>query len=782
MMKTATAGYGNNTYDWQKPEAQPAPPPPATAGDIINKTLSSVGHTILAPFQQKPATPPPAPTNIVDTIGSAVKSFAQSNPITAIPTKIASSKAGQGVGLGVGTLAVNLLSGIDDPFGHYKTADSEAIGAQERASGKPLKTATGQTTDAVPNGSNLARDLPNDAATGILGRILLAGGAVGKAADSATGALVGKSFVTPAIVNKGANLITHGALGLFGLNVVKDTPAYIQQIAQSTDPTSQFSLATQLLGSYFLLGHGATSIAKGIPTTKTIKGGTETVPVDFNGLREFLNSPNPDITPQQHEAFTNLFNEQATAYGKGTVKAAMKEGTVTIQHPDVTVPNFYGNMINAVREKLVRNQPLSPAEQAVQASVVTSPQTIVPKPSDIIKDPTTLATVTKMQSDAINSTVPVTPATAQLATFKNPSLGIQQAPATAVVPGGAPIAPVTSLAADRPQPTASLSRVSDITQLANHAATPQAFIAAGDSINIDSLRGFKQSDGSIVNGRGSSPQSVSVLDPKTKSIIEQPLATVLTDFYHQARGEQAPTVTQPTQTPAVAPAGSKTLKNVIKTKDQVQAAIDAQQKAANAGISANPQPKTLKRRKQYGDTPAMSQGQGRLDQLALEHANELRALHKATGGVSTTMIEHNGGAGTEFKRHSLNSNFYRDFYKQNKKAPTRQDWLDHAHAQLKAGKGEGLMPGDPKIAEYQKLDAKVNPPVEHKELDVSTIKFKVEDNGKTELTTRVLTALGDRTSINRQFIEKPPQKPRDQESRASAHRESLTGHWQSSHD
>lgn len=720
---------------------QPAAPKPASLGDIVNKAISTVGQKVLAPFKGAPAAAaPPKPTNLISQIADTVQSAASSIiPGLKPAIKIAKTPAAKGVATGVGTLAVNLLAGLNDPFNHYKTAsDSDEAAARAQA----LKTPNAPNKPVSNTG-----DFLNDAATGILGRLLLPEEAVGGLFDAAASKVTGSAFKTPAIVSQGAKIFNHGALALFGANVVKDTPQYVQQIVQNPDPTQKFNLATQLLGSYVLLAHGTSGLAKDVPTTKTIKGTTTSVPLDVHAVNEFMNNPNPDITPQQHDALTSVFKENPEA-----IRSALKNGSIDYTNPDVTVPNVYGQIINYVRAKLANNEPLTPAEQTVQAAVVVSPETLVPKPADLIKDPQALATITKMQEQSIAPPAPAP--VAQLATFKTPSLNLQQAPATVVTPGApvavapAPGAPATAPAAVAPegqvampsggapatgtgvraQPTAGLSRVADMTQAAVTAHSPQAFIEQGVNLNPDSLRGFQMTDGSIVNGRGSQPDTVSVLDTKNKQIIEEPVVKVLTDFYHQARGEKVP---QPESRVAPAKPAPKQIK-AIKTKAEAQKAVDELQKKANTEPPART--KTLKR------TPASqnAKDQKRLDELALEHANELRAMHKEVGGVATLHLEGNGAEGSSHTRHSLNSMFYRKFYKEHGKAPTRQDWLDHAADQLKAGKGEGLDSNDPRVAEYQKIDARLNPPQEHQELDLSTIKFKKKDGSESPANLRTV--------------------------------------------
>lgn len=487
-------------YDWQKPAPlapKPAPQQEQNIGDIFHKTLGMIGQKVLGGHTSPPPPPPPKPQNFIDGLIQAAKTGVE----TFIPgardlKRVVQSEEGKGIGLGLGTLAVGLLAGINDPFSQNVTASDdvekelrEKAERESKAKGIPMKSLPHKPIDHT-------KEILNDAATGIIGRLTLGtGGAVVKAAQGA-------------------------GLAVFGASIVKDTPAYLEQIMQTEDTTQKFSLSTQLLGSYFMLGHGAHTTAKQIPTMKTVKGEVEHVPLDLNAAVEFTRSPNPDLTPQQKDAFTALYKE-----GSPAVKEAIKQGGYDLQHADVSVPTVYGTLINYVMTKVRRQEPLTPAEMTVQAAVNTSPSTIIPRPETLVKDPNVLDMMARPAEEAGLATA----APRTLGQVNIPELGIQGAPQEVALPQQG----MTT----RPQPTGGLAQVADLAQQAVSAATPEAFLRATAQINPASLRGFALSDGNIVAGPGTAPGMFAVLQPNAKVQVDLPAQTVLADFYAQARGE-----------------------------------------------------------------------------------------------------------------------------------------------------------------------------------------------------------------------------------------------------
>lgn len=589
-------------YSWQKPAPPPAPQPqsnpiedafkfvvghvlgtkPAAAptsqqtaqgadlGNVLGLGSTSPGAQPTQAFQKlvaQPAPPAPKPPSIIDLIGQGAKDAVGAivpgaKPIINAASAGVRTPEGKGIALGAGTLAINLLAGLNDPFNHDVTAgnDVEAqLRAQHQANPNQPRQPVNHTADVL-----------NDAATGLIGRLTLGKG----------GAIV-----------KGAQGL---GLALFGANVVKDTPAYVQQIQDTQDPTQKFSLGTQLLGSYLLLAHGAKSAtdaavsgAKTLPTTKTQ---SQSVPIDMNAAVEFSRSPNPNLTDIQKQAFQQLYDQ-----GSGAVKDAIKAGTTNV---DVSVPTTYGRLISLVQSK-VGKAALSPAEVAVQAAVASDPGTLVPRAEQLTKDPATLEMVRQASVPAQPAeAMPVAPVPGSktLTRVNIPEVNIQSVPHEVTVPGAVPppqaIGPSGT---ERPQPTGGGGQLNNLVQAANQAPTQAHFTEALSNFNPAQIRGFKTSDGAVVAGPGSSKQTVSVVESNAKQFTERPLSGVLADFYHQSRGEAVPaSVVKDINVPntnGTAGGATKSLKNVIRTKAQAQAAVDAQQRK----INATPGPKSLKK-------------------------------------------------------------------------------------------------------------------------------------------------------------------------------------------
>lgn len=504
-------------------------PQPRGLSDTLRQTFGVLGQKVLG-VKTQPTLQPQQPKSFIDMIGQAAKTGLEALTPTIGPAKkIASTPAVKGIGQGIGTLAVGMLASLNDPFGHYSTTSDKTEA--------DLRTKAAGTAKLQPNKPiNYTSDILNDAAAGIIGRLTMGKG--GKVVKAAQGA----------------------GLTIFGAQVVKDTPQYVQQIMAQPDPTQKFNLATQLLGSYFLLGYGAHTTAKQIPTTKTIQGQTEHVPLDLNAAVEFTRSPNPDLTKPQIDAFTELYQK-----GGAEVKAAVKAGGYDLKAADVTVPTVYGTLINYVRAKIGRAEPLTPTEMKVQAAVVTQPDTLIPRAEALVKDPAAL--------EAIRQTTPTpeAPPLRTMAQVSIPSANIQTVPHEVAVPQ-------PSL---RPQPAGSTMQVGDLMQQAAQASSPEEFIQSQAQVNPASLRGFAMSDGAIVNGPGTSPGTFSVADVKTRTIVDRPAPEVLQDFYSQARGEAA--APSPLVRGTSVPNKADTPKRSLKTARKAQAVADEAQQAINAG-------------------------------------------------------------------------------------------------------------------------------------------------------------------------------------------------------
>jgi len=664
------------------PAPAPAPAQPHGIADTLREAFGGLGQKVLG--VKKQIEHPTTPQDFIGSIASAAKLGVETfvpaaRPVIRGVEDAAGSPAAKGVAKGLGTLAVGMLAAINDPMNYNKAgAENEADLAKQYGT----KQGKNLTAEKPVSFEDHAKDVGNDIATALIGRLtVFTKGAMGLAA-----------------VPKTAVKLAQGSgLAIFGMQIIKDTPQYVQQIVQTPDPTEKFNLATQLLGSYFLFGHGAKTAAGEIPQTKNVKGATERVPLDFNAAVEFTRSPNPDLSKPQIDAFTELYKQ-----GGSAVKNAVKDGGYDLKTADVTVPTVYGTLINYVRAKIGRGEPLTPSEMKVQAAVATQPETLIPRAEMLVKDPAALE-VLRQPADT-----PAAPPIRTLAQVNLPETNIKTAPQEVAAPAPAPTAPA------RPQPLGGIARVEDLTQQAIQAATPDEFIQSAAQASPASLRGFTLSDGGIVDGPGTQPGTFAVADVKAKQVVDRPAPEVLSDFYAQARGEAA--APSPLERTAERTAKGteknlgtpgrdtnvptkKSLKKLIRTKSEAQAAVDVAQHEANA-------------------TPKKSLKTAKLaphDRLARDRADELRQLDQELGGVTRVP-----GVNGKQIRASTNSKFYRETYKATGKPPTKADYLAEANRELAAGTDERSL-------QYQKTAPKPDTSAQEaaKEM-IAGIKFKTK--------------------------------------------------------
>ncbi len=84
-------------------------------------------------------------------------------------------------------------------------------------------------------------------------------------------------------------------------------------------------------------------------------------------------------------------------------------------------------------------------------------------------------------------------------------------------------------------------------------------------------------------------------------------------------------------------------------------------------------------------------------------AREMRNYQKQTGGVAKLAREADVGGGMEYSRQSMNPQWYRKFYEDYGRAPTKADYLDMAKSELNRGSSDArAMIGDDAVDAYLK--------------------------------------------------------------------------------
>lgn len=141
-------------------------------------------------------------------------------------------------------------------------------------------------------------------------------------------------------------------------------------------------------------------------------------------------------------------------------------------------------------------------------------------------------------------------------------------------------------------------------------------------------------------------------------------------------------------------------------------------------------------------------------------AKNLKQYHKEFGGVAKLARESDVGGGMDYSRQSMNPKWYRKFYEDNGRAPTKQDYLEIARSELKKGSPDArAMLGDDVVDTYVRSFEPPKPNrvykqpknVEKKRGFVQT----VQDSEFTEQPTRVMLDQSDTfTTKSNKLLEK----------------------------
>lgn len=185
-----------------------------------------------------------------------------------------------------------------------------------------------------------------------------------------TAAKIGLSF-------KGNKTFTPGSKlekVIFGNNKIGSIQnTYNQTLKQSgSKATAAGATALDIITSA-LVAYGGVEAVKGglesIPTEKTTA--TEST-VPNEQARAFFNEPNPKIDPKTSDLLRQALDDNKQQF----VKELRQGEGVTVKDVQ-TVPTVYGKLLNIIKDKLAKNEPVTQAEAAVVHDAMTSPDKYV---------------------------------------------------------------------------------------------------------------------------------------------------------------------------------------------------------------------------------------------------------------------------------------------------------------------------------------------------------------------------------------------------------------------
>lgn len=206
-----------------------------------------------------------------------------------------------------------------------------------------------------------------------------AGTNIGQSVKSATTSPIPAAIATGAAVLTGGEssvakqAAEAGLTAVYGSQYVKNLPKAIGAIAKEPDMGKKFQLATETVLGGVLLAKGAFDTIKGtsLPATEKTVSISKTIPNEQ--ARAFFNEPNPNLDPATSSLLTKALSDNKSQF----VQELKAGGGVSVQ--DVaTVPTVYGKLVDIIKTKMGKGEPLTPAETAVVHDVATDPVKYVP--------------------------------------------------------------------------------------------------------------------------------------------------------------------------------------------------------------------------------------------------------------------------------------------------------------------------------------------------------------------------------------------------------------------